>query len=84
MPTTSYDVFAFRALLLEVVCGRRPVDVYPILSLNCCFCRELELLLYLYVLNLSCCFYLEVELLLYLQVVCLVRLAYLQHFCWLF
>ncbi|KAJ8766038.1 hypothetical protein K2173_020554 [Erythroxylum novogranatense] len=25
-PTTSSDVFAFGALLLEVVCGRRPVD----------------------------------------------------------
>jgi hypothetical protein len=26
MPTTSYDVFAFRALLQEVVCSRRLVD----------------------------------------------------------
>uniref|UniRef100_A0A2N9IFI1 non-specific serine/threonine protein kinase n=1 Tax=Fagus sylvatica TaxID=28930 RepID=A0A2N9IFI1_FAGSY len=26
-PTTSSDVFAFGALLLEVVCGRRPIDV---------------------------------------------------------
>ena len=25
-PTTSFDVFAFGALLLEVVCGRRPID----------------------------------------------------------
>ncbi|XP_059433210.1 L-type lectin-domain containing receptor kinase S.4-like [Corylus avellana] len=26
MPTSSSDVFAFGALLLEVVCGRRPID----------------------------------------------------------
>ncbi|XP_075669095.1 L-type lectin-domain containing receptor kinase S.4-like [Castanea sativa] len=26
LPTTSSDVFAFGALLLEVVCGRRPID----------------------------------------------------------
>ncbi|MCI17911.1 L-type lectin-domain containing receptor kinase S.4-like, partial [Trifolium medium] len=25
-PTTSSDVFAFGALLLEVVCGRRPIE----------------------------------------------------------
>ncbi|XP_052736695.1 L-type lectin-domain containing receptor kinase S.4-like [Vigna angularis] len=31
-PTTSSDVYAFGALLLEVVCGRRPIEVKALLE----------------------------------------------------